>query len=109
MNEKSIVIARLNDRLRTTLQGGQVVVTAGVDTRGGEFGGKALEAIRAFDNFNPDNDPHGEHDFGVVEVEGQELFWKIDYYDQSLTWHAQDAADCASTVRVMTIMLAEEW
>jgi hypothetical protein len=85
------------------------VVTAGVSTRGVEFGVKALQAVKAFDTFTPDNGPSGEHDFGLVEVEGQELFWKIDYYDQTLTWHAPDPADCSSTVRVMTIMLAEEW
>jgi hypothetical protein len=27
-----------------------------------------------------DNDPHGEHDFGAFEHEGQRIFWKIDYY-----------------------------
>jgi hypothetical protein len=27
-----------------------------------------LEEIRAFDEFDEDNDPHGEHDVGLVEV-----------------------------------------
>jgi len=43
-----------------------------------------IEALRqrGFDNFNADNDPHGEHDFGSFELEGEKLFWKIDLYER---------------------------
>ena len=40
-----------------------------------------LEKIRKFDAFTPDNDPHGEHDFGSIDHNGDRIFWKIDYYD----------------------------
>nr|WP_236000531.1 DUF3768 domain-containing protein [Bradyrhizobium uaiense] len=26
-----------------------------------------LEAVRRFDSFTRDNDPHGEHDFGAID------------------------------------------
>jgi len=38
------------------------------------------EKVIAFDSFTADNDPHGEHDFGAFEHDGQKIFWKIDCY-----------------------------
>jgi hypothetical protein len=64
-----------------------------------------------FDAFTPDNDPHGEHDFGAITLAGVgKIFWKIDYYaDASMTYGSEDPADLAKTFRVLTIMLAEEY
>jgi hypothetical protein len=39
-----------------------------------------IAKVMNFDAFTEDNDPHGEHDFGAFEHEGQRVFWKIDYY-----------------------------
>jgi len=39
-----------------------------------------------FDSFTPDNDPYGEHDFGTIDWQEEKIFWKIDYYDQALTF-----------------------
>jgi hypothetical protein len=39
---------------------------------------KVLAAVQHFGNFNADNDPHGEHDFGIFELDGISLNWKID-------------------------------
>jgi hypothetical protein len=67
-------------------------------------------AVAAFDTFTTDNDPYGEHDFGKVVVEGETLFWKIDYSDKrDPDLGADDPADAATTERVLTIMLAEEY
>lgn len=68
-----------------------------------------LAALRHYDSFDEDNDPHGERDFGDIDYLGAELLWKIDYYDTELTYGSPDPADDSVTARVLTIMLAEEY
>jgi hypothetical protein len=103
-------IRRLNDRLRCHGIGqGSVLITSGIQDQGQEFGLNVIEAVRTFDEFTPDNDPHGEHDFGAFEVDGKRLFWKIDYYDTSFESGSNDPASEEQTHRVLTIMLASEY
>ncbi|HSU55240.1 MAG TPA: DUF3768 domain-containing protein [Candidatus Dormibacteraeota bacterium] len=68
-----------------------------------------LAKVRSFDQFNEDNNPFGERDFGALEHEGERIFWKLDYYDLDLRNGSPDPADPAVTSRVLTIMLAEEY
>jgi hypothetical protein len=68
-----------------------------------------LWKVQAFNAFTRDNDPYGEHDFGALEHEGCKVFWKIDYYDLSLSAGSDDPSDPSATCRVLTIMLAEEY
>ena len=105
----SAAIRALNDKLRTTLTGGKVMITAGIQAMSLEAQARVLAAVRAFDAFDRDNDPHGEHDFGAITLQGHRLFFKIDYYDLNLEGHSPDAADSAQTHRVLTIMLASEY
>lgn len=65
--------------------------------------------VRDYDDFTEDNDPHGEHDFGSFEHNGNLVFWKIDYYDQDVKYGSDDPADIEKTVRVLTIMLSKEY
>jgi hypothetical protein len=99
----------LNDELRRFGRGGRIVVTAGIQALGAVFLHQALEALRAFEAFDDRNDPYGEHDCALIEVEGQSLLWKIDYYDTSFTLHSPDPADPSVTCRVLTLMLADEY
>lgn len=104
-------IRNLNDRFRKgdhTL--GRVVATRGVTALcGGLIVNDLLALIRDFDNFNEDNDPHGEHDFFSFTYKGKKLFAKIDYYDPSFSEGSSNPADPAQTGRLLTIMLAEEY
>jgi hypothetical protein len=105
------LIRDLNDDMRANgpTGAGRWVLTRGVNALGAELVACALAKVRAFDRFNEDNDPHGEHDFGSFDLCGSSLFWKIDYYDLDLENGSEDPADPAITTRVLTIMLAEEY
>ena len=102
-------IRDLNDQLRRSLSGGVLMMTAGVIALGAKRQMAILSAIAAFDSFDTDNDPYGEHDFGALTVEGERILFKIDYLDRSLTGHSPDPADPTVTARVLTVMLAEEY
>jgi Protein of unknown function (DUF3768) len=103
-------VRELNDAFRTCGPvPGQWMLTRGVASMGAEFAVLATTAVRSFDGFTPDNDPYGEHDFGSFRLCGETLFWKIDYYDPSLSYGSDDPADAAVTRRVLTVMLASEY
>jgi hypothetical protein len=106
---KTLRIQQLNDALRTQFVGGHVLLTAGFQTLHDEQQAALLLAIRHFNDFTPDNDPYGEHDFVAVELDGVQVFCKIDYYDPTLQQHSVDAANPVLTHRVMTVMLAAEY
>lgn len=102
-------VRALNDILRRTLSGGTLVLTAGIIALGRERQQVILDAVAAFDRFNADNDPYGEHDFGAVEVANERVFWKIDYFDRSGRYASPDPADASVTTRILTVMLAGEY
>ena len=102
-------IARLNDALRKHGRGGVLMITLGVRTLPGFAPETVLAALAAYDAFDPDNDPHGERDFGDLELYSADLLWKIDYYDASLEFGSDDPADPEATTRVLTVMLASEY
>jgi hypothetical protein len=106
-----LTIRDLNDQFRATLSPlhGDVVVTRGVHECGEAFFAEALAVVRSFSRFTPQNDPFGEHDFGDFEHRGEQLYWKIDYYDPDWTYRSADPADATRTKRVLTLMLAEEY
>jgi hypothetical protein len=107
--DRSAQIRNLNDQLRVTGAGGMVVHTPGVAELGPSMIGAVVSSIVDFADFGADNDSYNEHDFGIVEVNGSTVLWKIDYYDRSLTYASPDPADPELTARVLTVMLAEEY
>lgn len=102
-------IARLNDQLRDTATGGTIMVTQGVLAISGYNSLELAEALAAYDAFDAENDPHGERDFGDLTLWGQDLFWKVDYYDIDLKFGSDDPANPDKTQRVLTVMLTSEW
>lgn len=97
-------IASVNDTFRRTTR--EFILTSGiaelsplVDT--------ILDRVRRYDEFSFESDPYYEHDFGSFRLEGISVLWKIDYYDQSLSYWC-DPLD-ARCRRILTVMCAEEY
>jgi hypothetical protein len=102
-------IARLNDKLRVDGVGGNIVTTSGVQALPGFNAATLIDGLQCYAAFDADNDPHGERDFGDLDLFGAELLWKIDYYDLRLEYGSWDPADPTVTKRILTIMLASEY
>jgi hypothetical protein len=102
-------IARLNDGLRKSGLGGQIMITRGVLSLPGFDAQRLLAALAAYDRFDQYNDPHGERDFGDLAAFETDLLWKIDYYDLSMEWGSPDPTDPNVTIRVLTVMLESEY
>ena len=116
-------IAQLNNLARKAMGiACHVVATQGFRALPAADQSRFRELIETYDAFTPDNDPHGERDFGTIyqAADGrwttarpsrpsETVFWKIDYFDRELKWWSEDPANPAITRRVLTIMLAEEY
>ena len=83
MDAKTARIRALNDQLRQNFADGIAVMTPGVAALGAEAVERIVKTIAVFDDFCHANDPHEEHDFGSFEADGQTIYFKIDYFDQS--------------------------
>lgn len=107
-------LAWINDRFRSTWGAdftipGQIVMTRGVAALPYEAQVKIMVTVMQFADFTEDNDPYGDHSFGVFTIEGERLYWKIDYYDRDYRYGSEDPRDLAQTGRVLTILLASEY
>lgn len=110
LKQRQLSIAEQNDEFRRRRFGGHHFITNGIQAMGSDFIAQLLAAVAAYDHFTPDNDPYGEHDFGALTIEGERVFWKIDYYAKGdLTRGSEDPADPSRTTRILTIMLADEY
>ena len=106
-------IARLNDRFRKAiffrpLRRGKLVLTSGIGALpDDQLKAVALATINQKE-FDAGNDPHGEHDFGVIELEGiPKCYWKIDYYSNASMQYGTE--DLINAYRVLVVMLASEY
>jgi hypothetical protein len=107
--DKTRRIRELNDAFRKSFCGGQVTVTAGEHALPPDRKARVLKAVRSFDKFDSGNDPHVEHDFCSLEVDGESYFAKMDYYDLEFRYGSEDPSDPTKTTRVLTIMRADEY
>ena len=92
--------AKRNDRLRNMIpcvpKPDMLVITRGIAAR--DDVAEILEKVKNFNDFNPDNDPYQEHDFGSFKHKGIKIFWKIDNYNGHQGYNL-----------VLTVMLASEY
>lgn len=92
-----------NDEIRARLpfavMTDRVVITRGIQALGRDVVFEAIAAVKNFDTFTPDNDPHLEHDFGAFTLSTwDKCFWKIDDYQ------GQEGIRC-----LLTVLSAEEY
>ena len=107
--DKLIKISELNDTLRSQFKGGKVMLSEGVAALPDMVKAAALQFMAQYHDFTPANDPHGEHDFGAFELCNRRFFWKVDYYDKNEEFGSKDPTDPENTMRVLTLILAEEY
>jgi hypothetical protein len=109
-NDNTKKIAALNDLCRKAMGvAGRLVQTSGICALPLQDQSAIREKVETFNAFTPDNDPHEEHDFGAFEHNGERIFWKIDYYDPTMTYGSEEPTDPSKTIRVLTIMLGSEY
>ena len=102
-------IALQNDNFRKHLSQGTLVLTQGIRSNTPEDLKEIITKVRTFDNFDENNDPYNEHDFGAFDYKGKRIFWKIDYYDREFLYLSPDVSNPRLTNKVLTIMYAEEY
>ncbi len=106
------IIRTLNDRMRRSLcslTNEYCLFTPMVAALSDDERFDLMLEVQCFEDFNEDNDPHEEHDFGRIFLKGETYFWKIDYYDNDLKSLSPDASNPNRTKRVLTIMHASEY
>tara|TARA_Y100000310_G_scaffold185513_1_gene185592 strand:- start:554 stop:874 length:321 start_codon:yes stop_codon:yes gene_type:complete len=99
-------IALRNDGIRTGFPShpdAVCVLTRGVALMPSEDVAKLYAKMLVFDTFTEANDPYGEHDFGKIEQDGTDFFWKIDDHGTNYTQHGLPKRF------VLTIMRADEY
>ena len=108
-------IAEINDRFRKNVflrpqRTGRLVLTPGVVALQDDQLKAVAVAIINQSEFDADNDPYSEHDFGSVDVHTvPKCFWKIDYYASPTCEYGAENPAAPSTYRILTVMLAEEY
>ena len=102
-------IATLNDNFRKSFIGGQVLLTAGIAAMSSEDKANIVSLVQNFNDFNEDNDPYKEQDFGSFDYKGEKILWKIDYYDLNHKYMSEDPSNPDITNRVLTILLSCEY
>ena len=111
-----MTIAQQNDAFRKDIlqdtqanaTRGRVSLTQGVASLDFDTQARILTAVQAYSEFDPEDDPYREHDFGVIEIKDTpRVYWKIDYYeDSSMQYGAEDKA---TAYRSLMILLADEY
>lgn len=106
---RSEAIRTINDRCRKHFLGCTVLLTPSVQALPAEQLAKLLAMVRDFDQFDADNDPHHEHDFGAIDLFDQKWFFKFDYYSLDMRMGSDDPSNADITCRVLTVMSASEY
>ena len=115
---QAAMIAEQNDAFRKAMcrhenpgiiPQGKIVMTQGVNAKGPAFHMVLMQRLAEYNNFTADNDPNGWHDFGSIKVNGIDVWFKIDLYDENYDMGSETPHDIAVTRRVMTLLFPSEY
>lgn len=105
-----------NNRFRAgVLQGRpghhRILSTPGIQALGSLAVQEVLHQALVFpdESFRESFEPHGDRDFIVVNHQGLKVWAKIDTFDLTMEWMSPDPADDEVTVRVLSLMLPDEY
>ena len=116
--ETSNLIAEQNDAFRKSIAQsqtapdtpkGKVVMTGGVAAQSPDFLLELTRAIVSFNAFTEEADPSGEHEMGVIEINGETVWFKIDLYDRNYEMGSPAPDDPEQTRRVLTMLFPSEY
>lgn len=89
---------------------GHLLLTDTVQAMGPAFVRSCLDLVGRFDNFPGDADPEGYHNCGSVEVEGRNVWFKIDLSDLTEADLGTDAKGrLVDTYRILHVLFADDW
>jgi len=116
--QTAAIIAKQNDAFRTSIMlslkpegvpPGKLVMTSGIAAQSDEFRTALIVELINFDAFDEDSDPYEMHEMGVLEIEGEKVWFKFDLYDENYEYGAEDPTDPKRTRRVLTLLLPSEY
>ncbi|SMD16258.1 DUF3768 domain-containing protein [Rhizobium sp. RU36D] len=109
--ERTRRIRDLNDELRINGRSlnGSMVAMGQLGQEDREKIIRVYRAAAAFDEWPEGDDPYREHDFGKFDVDGESFIFKIDYYSLDEMHGSEHPEDQNTTIRVMTLMYAEDY
>jgi hypothetical protein len=105
-----------NNQFREQVLGGnlghhKVMATIGINALGTEAVQELLHLVLNFSDssFRESFEPYGDRDFIVLTYKGIKIWAKIDTYDLNIEFMSENPADDNLTVRVLTLMLPDEY
>lgn len=98
-------IIALNDGVRTTFEGGIVLLSLGVLKVTNQNTEELKKTLAAYNRFEG---PQDEHDYGETSFRGKQIVWDIGSYDKALEDLSPDPANPNVTARFMTVYLKDE-
>lgn len=109
-------VGEVNNRFRAEILQSRpghhrILSTQGVQTLGPAAVQEILHQVLVFpdESFRESHDPYGDRDFICIINKGIKVWAKIDTYDPAMEWMSEDPADDEVTVRVLTLMLPDEY
>lgn len=109
-------VGEANNKFRAEVLQGRpghhrILSTQGVQALGSLAVQEILHQVLVFpdESFRESFDPYGDRDFIVVHYQGLKVWAKIDAYDPTMRWMSENPADDGVTIRVLTLMLPDEY